>query len=263
MSSATYVYCVVQSPGEPPLSGSSGEPAGLPGTSPPRARPLDGVEAGLWVVMADAPLPEYGSEEIEQRLSDLSWVSDRAMAHEQVVEHCAAHGTVLPMKLFTLFTGEERALADLRQRRPEIERILERIAGRVEWGVRILFDEARARRAATETAAQESPAATGTGFLQRKKAEQEGVRTLAARVRAEVERAFEELAEGAAEARRREPPGEATSRLLLDAAFLVPREGSEAFEAAVQRWSDELAGRACEVTLTGPWPPYNFVGEPA
>ena len=255
MSSATYVYCVVQSPGEPPLA-----PGGLPGTSPPRALVLGD---GLWAVVADAPLPEYGSEEIEQRLADLSWVADRALAHEQVVEHCAEHGTVVPMKLFTLFSGEERALADLRQRRPEIDRILERIAGREEWGVRILFDEAQARRMTTESAARESPAATGTGFLQRKKAEQDGVRTLAARLRNEVERAFEDLAAQAAEARRREAPGEAAARLLLDAAFLVPREGAGAFEETVQRWSGELAGSACEVTLTGPWPPYNFVGEPA
>lgn len=255
MSSATYVYCVVQSPGEPPAA-----PGGLPGTAPPRALALGD---GLWAVVADAPLPEYGSDEIEQRLADLSWVADRALAHEQVVEHCAEHGTVVPMKLFTLFSGEERALADLRQRRPEIDRILERIAGREEWGVRILFDEAQARRIATESALRDSPATTGKGFLQRKKAEQDGVRTLAARLRNEVERAFEELAAGAAEARRREPPGEAASRLLLDAAFLVLREDAGAFEQAVQRWSENLAGQACEVTLTGPWPPYNFVGEPA
>ena len=258
MSSAIYVYCVVQSPAEPPLA--PGGPAGLPGTSPPRALALGD---GLWAVVADAPLPDYGSEEIERRLADLSWVSDRALAHEQVVEHCAAHGTVLPMKLLTLFTTEERALAGLRQRRPEIERILERIAGRVEWGVRILFDEAQARRTAVETAAQDNPAASGTSFLQRKKAEQDGVRSLGARVRAEVERAFEELVAAAAEARRREPPTETMSRRLLDAAFHVPRDGSEAFEEAVQRWAGELAGQACEVTLTGPWPPYNFVGEPA
>ena len=258
MSVATYVYCLVQSEVEPSLAGA---PPGLPGVSAPRALELGG---GLWAAVGEAPLPEYGSDAIEGRLSDLSWVSERALAHEQVVEHCAAIlGTVLPMKLFTLFTSDERAIADLRARRLEIERIVGRIAGREEWGVRILFDEARARRDAAEAAARESRPGSGTSFLLRKRAEQEVLRTLSARVRAEVDRAFAELAGGAAEARRREAPPEAGARLLLDATFLVTKEEAGVFAGMVQRWAEELAGRACEVALTGPWPPYNFLEEPA
>lgn len=255
-TAATYVYCLVQSPGPPPLGGV---PPGLPGTSPVRALPLGD---GLWAMAAGAPLPEYGSEEIDARLAEIDWVSDRALAHEEVVEHFAAAHLVLPMKLFTLFTDDERALAALGARREEIGRVLARIAGRVEWGVRILFQETKARRAAADAVAPTAPGASGKGFLLRKKVEQDSARTLAARLRAEADRAYEELARHAAEARRREPvAGEAGARLLLDAAFLVPREDGERFEEAVARWADQLAGQACEVTLTGPWPPYNFIEE--
>jgi hypothetical protein len=259
-TAATYVYCLVQSPGPPLLEGV---PSGLPETSPVRALPLG---HGLWAMVAGAPLPEYGSEEIDARLAEIDWVSDRALAHEEVVEHFAAAHPVLPMKLFTLFTDDERALAALDARREEIGRALARIAGRVEWGVRILFHETKARRTAADAVAREEPAgapgASGKGFLLRKKVEQDSARTLTARVRAEADRAYEELARHAAEARRREPvAGEAGARLLLDAAFLVPREDGERFEEAVARWADQLAGQACEVTLTGPWPPYNFIEE--
>jgi methylase of polypeptide subunit release factors len=242
-----------------------GVPSGLPGTSPIRALPLGD---GLWAMAAGAPLPEYGGEEIDAHLSDIDWVSDRALAHEAVVEHFAAAHPVLPMKLFTLFTDDERALAALGARRGEIGRALARIAGRVEWGVRILFQETKARRAAAEAVTREEPAgpgapgASGKSFLLRKKVEQDSARTLTARLRAETDRAYEELARHAAEARRREPvAGEAGARLLLDAAFLVPREDGESFEEAVARWADRLAGQACEITLTGPWPPYNFIEE--
>lgn len=257
-STATYVYCIVQGHEAPSLAGS---PSGLPGTSPLRTLAL---RDDLWLVAADAPLPQFSGEQIDAQLSDLSWVGDRALAHEQVVEHFTAAHPVLPMKLFTLFSSDERALASLRERLDEIGRTFARIAGREEWGVRVLFQEAKARQAAAETALREEAPATGKNFLLRKKAEQESARTLSARVRAEVERAYEDLAGHAVAARRHEPvPGEAGARLLLDAAFLVPKGDGEPFEESVRRWAGHLAGHACELTLTGPWPPYNFIGDPA
>lgn len=257
-TTATYVYCLVRSPQAPSLSGAS---EGLPGTSRLRLIP---AEDSLWLVAADAPLSAYGSEEIERRLSDLDWVSERALAHEAMVEHFAPLGTVLPMKLFTLFHGDERAAAQIREQREEIGRVLDRIAGRVEWGVRVHFREDEARRQALTAAQNESRPASGTGFLLRKKAEKESTRNLASQARIEAENAYEELARHAAEARRREAvPGEAGARLLLDAAFLVSSGNGEDFEAAVRLQAERLAGCSCEVTLTGPWPPYNFLGGPA
>lgn len=258
MSEATYLYCLVREPQEPALAGIS---PGLPGCAPPRLLAVDG---GLWLVTARAPLPEYGSEEIESHLSDLSWVSDRAMAHEAVVEHFAGAGAVLPMKLFTLFASDERALAHVRDNRERIDRALERVAGCVEWGVRIRLDETRAREALAAEARQEAERRpSGTAFLQRKKLEQDASRDLARRLRTEMDAAYAELSEGAAEAVRREPaaPLEAGGRLLLDAAFLVPARDGADFEAAVERCAARLAPRGCEVVLTGPWPPYHFAEE--
>jgi hypothetical protein len=257
-STATYVYCLVRSAAPPSLEGA---PDGLPGAAPPRLVPLD---SGLWLVVADAPLPEYGGDAIESRLSDLSWVSDRALAHEAIVEHFAAAAPVLPMKLFTLFHADERAVAHLSAQREEIGKIFDRIAGRVEWGVRILFREDEARRRAAAASGDGERPTSGTNFLLRKKAEKESSRDLAADLRAEVDRAYEELASRSVEARRRQPEqGEIGARLLLDAAFLVPAGEDEAFDAAVQRLAERFAERACEVTLTGPWPPYNFLGDMA
>lgn len=257
-TTATYVYCLVRSPEAPSLDNS---PDGMPGTSGLRLIP---VEDGFWLVAADAPLSAYGSEEIERRLSDLDWVSERALAHEAMVEHFSAQGTVLPMKLFTLFHGDERAAAQIRDRWEEIGQVFDRIAGRVEWGVRVHFREDEARRQALAASLTGPRPASGTGFLLRKKAEKESARNLAGQARIEVESAYEDLARHAAEARRREPaPGEAGARLLLDAAFLVSSAEGEDFEAAVRRQAERLAGCSCEVTLTGPWPPYNFLGGPA
>jgi hypothetical protein len=254
-SAATYLYCLTRG-AEPPLATA---PPGLPGCGPLRILAVGG---GLWLVASDAPLPQYGSAEIQSRLQDLSWVSDRALAHEAVVEHCARAAAVIPMKLFTLFTSDDRALAHVRAGRERLDRALDRISGCSEWGVRVRLDEARAREVAASEAAEASRPGSGTGFLLRKKMEQEASRTLAARLRAEVDEVYAELSRSAAEALRREAvTPEAGARMLLDAAFLVPAERAAEFEEAVQRCSARLAPGACEVTLTGPWPAYNFVEE--
>jgi hypothetical protein len=258
MSEATYLYCLVRGLREPSLAGV---PAGVPGSGPVRTL---AVGDGLWLVAASAPLPAYGGEEIQKNLSDLSWVSDRALAHEAVIEHFAGTDAVLPMKLFTLFASDERALAHVRDGRERIDRALDRVAGCVEWGVRVRLDDARVREVLAEEARREAGGqSSGTAFLRRKKLEQDASRNLAGRLRAEMDEAFAELAEGAAEALRREPaaPPEAGGRLLLDAAFLVPSQRSADFEALVEQCAARLALRACEVTLTGPWPPYHFIEE--
>jgi hypothetical protein len=49
------------------------------------------------------------------------------------------------------------------------------------------------------------------------------------------------------------------SRLLLDAAFLVPVAKSGAFRSAARQRMRDLRALGVAMSLTGPWPPYNFV----
>lgn len=252
-TSATYLYCLVRNSGTLPTEGA---PPGLPSLSDPRAL---AVGDSLWLVAADAPLPEYGAASIQANLQDLDWVSSRAMAHEAVVEHFGKTGTVVPMKLFTLFAGDDRALEHVRSQRSQLDRILDRIAGCQEWGVLVRFDESKAKEVAAEEARSASGTqSAGTAFLLRKKMEQEASRTMLAKLRGEMDEVFSDLEAKAAEARRRDPV--APSPLLLDGAFLVRSAELAGFEKTVDRWAKSLSERACEVTLTGPWPPYNFIG---
>lgn len=254
MSTATYLYCLLESPAPPALEAA---PPGLPDAAAPRL--LD-VGGGLWLVAATVPLATYGPGEIEARLEDLSWVSERALAHEAVVEHLAEAGALLPMKLFTLFSGDERAVEDVRGRAAEVRRALDRVAGRREWGVRVRFDPQRARSLADEPGdggATGRPV-SGRAFLERKRRLRDAGRTPSPAAEAAVERAFAALASRAAGSRRHAPV--AGGAVLLDAAFLVAVEGEEAFREAVETAARELDGAGCELVLTGPWPPYNFAG---
>jgi len=263
-SSATYVYCVVKSPKAPELGRASkgGKlPAGLQGTSKPRV--LDAGD-GYHLVVTTAPLELYDASVIDAKLRDLDWVGGRAAEHEAVVEHAVALGardsTVVPMKLFTMFATDERALEHLRKMKKSLERVVERIAGCEEWGLRILFDEARVARAAAEEA-RSRKAVTGKDFLLRKKALVEEQRSAGARGAAEVDDLYERLAKTARRAQRRAAPNrELAGRVLLDAVFLVPRSAVKEIRKTVTVSAEKLATEGFDVTLTGPWPAYSFIG---
>jgi hypothetical protein len=245
---ATYLFALLRRPRAPETVDA---PTGLPGTGPPRVL---SVERGLWLVAADAPLDRYGEEAIARGLKDVSWVSACALAHEKVVEHFGRAGVLLPMKLFTLFATDERAVRHVRARRIRLARLLDRVEGREEWGVR-LSGTGKARPSPPRKSAPRS----GTEFLLAKKADRDRDGQRRERAAAEADALFRLLARHADASRKRALPEGASGRVWLDAAFLVPRRDRRSFETALRREARDLEARGFAVTLTGPWPPYNFV----
>ena len=249
---ATYLYCVVHA-ARKPLANRA--PRGLPGSSRPA---LAALSRSLWLVTASVPLETYGPDSLESLLRDVQWVTDLALAHESVVEHFArqARATVIPMKLLTMFSSDTRAIEDMRSRRRDLESVAKRIAGCEEWGVRIL------RRPPVSSSAQprKTDRTSGTTFLAAKKAARDAARESASAAADAAERAFTVLAKLARDTRRRDDiPEGATAPPLLDAAFLVPTGSRTRFKAAVKKLAGTSSEVGIDLTLTGPWPSYNFV----
>jgi hypothetical protein len=260
----TYVYCLVAAERRPSLRGI---PAGLPGTGSvrlidlpaPDAPRSKGVRLRRWLVAADAPARQFDETTINARLGDLSWVSRAAVAHEAVVEKFTRSAALLPMKLFTLFHSDDRAVDHIVGRGAELDEILERVMHHEEWGIRLVLDRARATGAVPPP--PRTNARLGTRYLAGKRAQREAVAHLASDAREASADLFERLSAMASSARRRPaadlpPPG---APLLLDAAFLVPRRRVRAFRAAAVRQARAFEGRGYRLTMTGPWPPYSFM----
>jgi hypothetical protein len=232
-------------------------PAGLPGAGPVRL--LD-VDEGLFIAVADLPLDRYSESAINAGLANLDWVSRVAVAHEKVVESFIASTAVLPMKLFTIFTSDDRALAHVRGQRARIASLVKRVANHQEWGVRVVLDRALAAAAAPKKKVAAN-AGSGVSYLAQKKAHRDASKELASRARETVAGLFDRLAAKSGDAKRRtasELPVQG-GPLLLDAAFLVPRGRAVSFQALAARESKALARQGYGLTVTGPWPPYTFV----
>jgi hypothetical protein len=258
-SALTYVYCLVADKKRP----SARRPKGPRGLGPVRL--LQVGDRPLWLIVADAPGKLYGEEAINDGLRDLDFVSRAAVAHEAVVESFLNSSAVLPMKLFTIFTSDARALDYIAAQRSQIDAVLERVSGHDEWGVRVALDAVAAAPVASGSSrtARHGTAATASGasYLQRKKAQRDATAELTARAGGVVADLYDRLAAVASAARRRgatEVPAQG-GPLLLDAAFLVPRSRAKRFSAAVRSQAKLLSPQGYGIAVSGPWPPYSFV----
>jgi hypothetical protein len=274
-SGLTYVYCLIRAAKRPALRGV---PEGMPGGADLRA-----IEVGdqLWAIVTTVPEFDYGEAALARGLQNLDWVGERALAHERVTEHFLTAPALLPMQLFTMFTVDERVVEHVRADRRRITRILKRIDRKVEWGLRLTWDEKAARDkvervhaglprrgrdvSAAARGARAEAAKVGSAYLARKRDILAVNRTQLADARVEAGRVYKAMSRKAAEAVRRTSMERAApgSRLLLDAAFLVPAKQAAAFRSALRTQTRALRGSGVAVTLTGPWPPYNFIGPPS
>jgi hypothetical protein len=251
VSTLSYVFCLVSSTRRPVVHGIT---TGMPGGA--RLRAID-VADHLWAIVEDVPARDYDEAALARGLQDLEWIGPRAMAHEHVIEHFLGADALLPMQLFTMFTSDERVVEHVRADRARIRRILKRVTRRVEWGLRLTWDEQAARK---KVEAKKRPR-SGAAYLSRKRDLLDVNRTQLADARADATRVFRAMSRAAVAAQRRTGMERAApgSRLLLDAAFLVARPKLPAFRAAVRKHTRELRGSGVSVALTGPWPAYNFL----
>jgi hypothetical protein len=250
----TYVYCLVAAVRKPAVRRAV---RGLPGAGPVRLVP---VGTGRWLVVSDVPLDRYGEDAVNRNLSDLDWVSRAAVAHEAVVEHFINARALLPMKLFTIFRSDDRALENLHDRKPQIDAALQRVGGHQEWGLRVVLNRARATAGRTPSGTRDQ-AAPGAGYLSRKKDQRDRTAALATRARAAVDGLYDRIVKLATIGRRRlgsELPVQG-GPLLLDAVLLVRHSRAARLRSLGAREAKRLAADGYHVTLSGPWPPYSFM----
>jgi hypothetical protein len=170
--------------------------------------------------------------------------------HESVVEELMADRSVLPSRFGTVFADERRLDDALARHAAALAKGLERVRGRVELGVRVLWD------AAPDAEPEKPPAGMGgtgrTYMLARLAAERRRreIRERAERLGAAL---HEPLASRAVESTHRLLT---TPQLLLSGAYLVAQESTGEFRRCVESLGKDHPD--LRILCTGPWPPYHF-----
>lgn len=259
METLTYLYGIVpvDAPDPPTdLAGLDGGPVHV----------LRGERvAGL---VSEVAAADYSAERVDARLSDLAWVGERGVAHEQVLDWFAERGPVIPLSLFSLHQDAARVLERLGGDEARFKLVLEKLRGRREWAVKIWREDAvlgehlgELSPAIAALGEQIANAPPGRRFLLEKKREElksDEMRRVSARVVHEI---YAQLRSSADRAQTLPLPASApqTGRsLALYAAFLVTNEGFTGFQAVLSQLAATFRPSGFDFEFTGPWPPYHF-----
>ncbi|MFJ8692348.1 GvpL/GvpF family gas vesicle protein [Streptomyces roseolilacinus] len=246
-----YVYAVCR-----PFDGVLPEgAAGITG-EPPRL-----LHHGDLVAVVDAvPAEDFDEGPLRARLEDLDWLAATARGHDAVLAALTAVTSPLPLRLATVCRDDSGVRRLLDEGHDRFTRALERLDGRVEWGVKVYAEPAPAPRPTPSEAP--SGKVGGRDYLRRRLRERNG-REEGRRRAEETSRVLHDRLSAYAEATAVHPPqdprltGDTGGVNVLNAAYLVARERAEGFVALVGRVSEEEGVR---VELTGPWAPYSFAG---
>lgn len=249
----TYIYCVGSAR---PLH-TDGATGGATGGW---LRSLQGIGGAPVRLARDADLVAFVSESPR---AEYDVTENDATAHEQVIEEAMRHTTVLPMR-FGMVAESDQAVQDdlLRRHRDELLNDLAAVEGRVELGVKVLWEEDRLFAdilAGDSEIAALSDEIAGTTT--------EATYNVRVELGERVDAAMREKrnVDAAAILRAVQPLAVETvvnpilsEMMVLNAAFLVERARVPAFAAEVEALRQREAGRLA-IRFAGPFPAYNFV----
>ena len=252
MTALRYVYAVCR-PLDAPLQA---ELTGIGGAPPALLH-----HHGLVAVVSTVPEADFDEQGLRARLEDLDWLSATARAHQGVIAALSTVTTPLPLRLATVFRDDSGIRAMIESREDDFRRALDRLEGRVEWGVKVFVESEPAEPAA----AQAAKPASGRDYLRSRRRHSEAHEERWQQAESFARSLHERLSLHSEDFRMHPAQNSALSgasgQNVLNAAYLVPRSGCEEFVELVDRTKDETPG--IRVELTGPWAAYSFSGEEA
>ena len=271
------------------LAGPGGEAVDLSWlTGVGEAKVRTATACGLTVLVSDVSLAEFGEAALREHLEDLDWLDEVAREHHYVIDAAGRLFPLLPVRLATVYSGDAAVCAALTEHGGQLRDALHRVGGRVEWGVKT-YAAPNAVEGAGQDAA-ESPAGepvgmenapvmarsddggdqepkteggAGMAYLRRRRAQLTSARESKTAAVSAAQAVHAELTAKAIGTRLHPPQSAQLSGvrqpMLLNAAYLLDAADSVTFTAAVAGIA--TAHPELRVELTGPWPPYSFVGE--
>jgi hypothetical protein len=193
----------------------------------------------------------------------VSPTEDNVWRHEAIVEALMADRTVLPVRFGTVLADEAAVQTALAVHYADFVASLDRVRGRVELGLRVLWDEEQGSKEAGKQGDRGNspylgtsaplPKDSGRAYLMARMEEERQHQAWRQRAEALATELQAPLAHLAAESTRQVL---VTPRLLLTAAYLVERNQVTAFQREVEALS--AAYPALCFLCTGPWPAHSF-----
>lgn len=178
--------------------------------------------------------------------------------HEKVVEFYLEHSALLPVRFNTLFKNEEELVTTLKTYELEIETNLHKVSGCVEMGIKVLVKDSSRKNSNgysfTKNISRDNMSKAKQYLLDKLSSYKESLY---------IQEIYKEQGESIYTSLNEYSrlgikfPISSDSFLILNSAFLVPKESLSSFKNKFQEIKQTNTDLA--FLLSGPWPPYSFV----
>ena len=238
--SGKYVYCIMQATS--PLRFG---PIGI-GSEPAEVHTVNFQD--IAAVVSDTPLEVYDP------------TRENVLAHERVNEAVMKRFTVIPMSFNTVFKTREDIVELLRTAYDAFRDVLGKMEDKLEFGLKIVWEpeivirEIEKENENVRLLREQISSQMGSTYFARMQYGRLVDSLLQERSERLVAEIFQALSDVSVASRANKPIGD---KMILNAAFLVPRDREADFDAKVKEVDAKHAN--LKLKYTGPWPPYNFV----
>jgi len=211
-------------------------------------------------------LDQFDVRKLESGHTDVNWLSQVAIRHNQIISDAAHSRPLLPLRMGALFHSRASLLDKMEHWETKVIDFLDSIGDRQEWAAKIFLDthqtEETLAASSTPLLPNEINIGVGTKYLIQKQERHRESRASLQRYKSEVA-SVETALMGLADRyyRSRLLPSNLTGRrekMLWNAAFLLPRSASDSWLALAEEVRISAAARGLLLEVSGPWPPYHF-----
>ena len=234
---AWYAYCITE------------QKAFLPGGRARRPFPIEDLRG-----IKASPVLAYPSGDfcvvVSQYERDGELNQQAVIDHARVVSSCFRNTTVLPFRFGTIFDSDEALRRAVRGNRKAFTESVAKLRGKSEMHIKLVVRDGSLREALAEPAL---PTSVGSEYLAklRERASRERERQSKARsLSVQVHKLFNPLEEEVT-CKKVQSGG-----LLIDIAHLIDTKTVEKYQNRCSTATKHFKG--CEVSMSGPWPPYHF-----
>jgi len=220
------------------------------GTRTRRPFVLDGIQGVNGATVLSYPSGEFAVVVSEFDRAATTLEEKHVLEHARVVSVCFRQGTVLPFRFGTIFDNDESLKHAVRANRRAFGESVARLKGKAEMHVKVLVRDGALR----ELRDVQIPDTVGGEYLAklREKAMADRERqTRAKALSVQVHRLFNPLEEEVS-CKRVDTDG-----ILIDIAHLIDSKSIEKYQNRCNSAVKQL--KNCEISVSGPWPPYHFL----
>lgn len=222
---------------------------------------------GLFAVVSDVDLDEYGEESVAEKGEDIEWLKEKASAFMDIMLKIMPVTQIVPMKFLTIFLTEDRVKDIITESLEHFQEIFAKIRKHKELCVKIYCDSKRYKESTVaediirfEQSLTGKP--KGAAFFLKKKFESELNEKIQDRIFQLCNGFSEELKGLAAEMKSnkilaKEITGIETP-MIINCAYLVEDGRADDFMNKVENFRREYEKSGFTAEATGPWPPYSF-----